>query len=68
MIWVGGHAFVGNETAWKDIDIGGIIVTMYRLVNDAKFIQAVKEEFVLGGFKNMIRGEDLKLIEADLWD
>ena len=68
VIWVGGNAFVGNETAWKDIDIGGIIVTMYRLVNDAKFIQAVKEEFVLGGFKNMIRGEDLKLIEADLWD
>ena len=68
VIWVGGNAIAGNETAWKDLDIGGIIVTMYRLVNDTKFIQSVKEEFVFGGFRNMIRGENLQLFEVDLWD
>lgn len=68
VIWVGGNAIAGNETAWRDLDIGGIIVTMYRLVSDTKFIQSVKEEFVLGGFKNMIRGEELNLLEVDLWD
>ena len=42
--------------------------TMYRLVTDTKFIQSVKEEFVLGGFRNMIKGEDLNLLEVELWD
>lgn len=65
VIWVGGNAIAGNETAWKDLDFGGIIVTMYRLVTDTKFIQSVKEEFVLGGFRNMIKGDDLKLLEVD---
>lgn len=41
---------------------------MYRLVTDTKFIQSVKEEFVLGGFRNMIKGEDLNLLEVELWD
>lgn len=68
VIWVGGNAIAGNESAWKDLDIGGIIVTMHRLVTDTKFIQSIKEEFVLGGFRNMIKGEDLKLQEVDLWD
>ena len=68
VLWVGGNAIAGNEAAWKDLDIGGIIVTMYRLVTDTKFIQSVKEEFVLGGFRNMIKGEDLNLLEVELWD
>ena len=67
VIWVGGNAIAGNEAAWKDLDIGGIIVTMHRLVSDTKFIQSVKEEFVLGGFRNMIQGDDLKKEEL-LWD
>ena len=66
-IWVGGNAFIGKEDAWKDLDIGGIIVTMHRLVSDTRFIQAVKEEFVLGGFRNMIQGETLEL-EEPLWE
>lgn len=68
VIWVGGNTLVGNEMAWKDMDIGGLIVTMHRLVNDTKFIQSIKEEFVLGGFEKMIRGKDLQLSEVDLWD
>lgn len=68
VIWVGGNAIAGNETAWKDLDIGGIIVTMYRLVTDTKFIQSVKEEFVLGGFINMIQGEELNLSEVETWE
>ena len=67
VIWVGGNAIAGNEAAWKDLDIGGIIFTMHRLVSDTKFIQSVKEEFILGGFRNMIQGDDLKKEEV-LWD
>lgn len=68
VIWVGGNAYVGNESALKDLDIGGIIVTMYRLVTDNKFIQSVKEEFVLGEFNKMIQGEELYLKEVTTWE
>lgn len=61
VVWIGVNANAGNERAWKDLDIGGIIVTMHRLVTDTNFIRSVKEEFVFGGFKNMIRGKDLSL-------
>lgn len=67
VIWVGGNAIVGNEAALRDLDIGGIIVTMYRLVNDSKFIQTVKEEFVFGGFNRMIQGKELNLKEVTPW-
>ena len=63
LIWVGGNVYAGNETALKELDIGGIIVTMYRLVTDTNFIQSVKEEFVFGAFKKMIQGEELILKE-----
>ena len=68
LIWVGGNAVAGNENAIKDLDIGGLMVTMYRLINDTKFIQQVKEEFILGGFNKMIQGENLNLKEIRLWE
>lgn len=63
VIWVGGNAFMGNQSAWKELDIGGIVVTMHRLISDKKFIRSVKEEFILGEFKKRIQGEEFKLLE-----
>lgn len=37
-------------------DIGGLIVTLYRLINDANFIAQVKQEFILNNFDKMIQG------------
>lgn len=51
-------AFLGNEGAIKKIDIGGLIVTINRLLTDSEFIRSVKDEFVFGSFKNMIQGEE----------
>lgn len=65
LIWVGGNAIGGNEVAWKDLDVGGLIVTMHRLVSDTSFIRAIKEEYVLGGFCDMIRGKELELYEVE---
>ena len=67
IMWVGGNSIVGNETALKELDIGGIAVTMYRLVTDTEFIRSVKEEFVFGGFNKMIQGEELNLKEIEIW-
>lgn len=63
VIWVGANIFSGNEKVIKDLDIGGLLVTLYHLVYDTKYIKKIKEEFVLNGFKDMIKGDKLNLEE-----
>lgn len=63
VLWGGGNMLAGNEGAIKQLDIGGLIVTIKRLISDTEYIRQIKEEFVFGGFKNMIRGTDLELEE-----
>ena len=36
----------GGEFARKNIDIGGLLVTIHRIVNDKKFIAEIKQEFL----------------------
>ena len=38
----------------KLLDLGGLAVTVYRLITDAKFIRQVKEEFIFGSYQDMI--------------
>lgn len=68
VVWVGGNVAAGNGGAVKELDIGGLIITLQRLMTDIKFIREVKEEFVFGGFNKMIQGDDLNLKEVTLWD
>lgn len=58
VIYVAINAYLGNEGAIKKLDIGGIIVTIHRLLSDSEFIRKVKEEFVFGSFNKMIQGEE----------
>ena len=39
------------------LDIGGIAVTLYRLVADHAFIQELKQEFILNNFDRLIQGD-----------
>lgn len=39
------------------LDIGGLVVTLIRLINDKKFIDQVKQEFILNNFDKLIIGE-----------
>lgn len=39
------------------LDIGGLAVTLIRLINDKKFIDQVKQEFILNNFDKLIIGE-----------
>lgn len=41
------------------LDLGGLAVTIYRLITDAEFIRKVKEEFVFGSYKELIMGDYL---------
>ena len=63
VIFVAMNAFAGNESALKQLDVGGMIVTIYRLINDQKFIRQVKNEFVFGGFNKLIQGQEYKFEE-----
>lgn len=65
LIAVGIRNYNGDEGAVKSLDIGGIMVTIYRLISDTEFIQKVKEEFVTGKFFKMIEGEPLELENVD---
>lgn len=67
VLWVGGNMLAGNEGAIKQLDIGGLIVTIKRLLSDTEYIRQIKEEFVFGGFNKMIHGEELNL-EEPIWD
>ena len=63
VIWVGGNMLAGNEAAIKDIDIGGLIVTIHRLVTDHKFIKAVKLEFMEKQWYNKVAGEEYSFMK-----
>lgn len=67
VLWTAGNMMAGNEGAIKQLDIGGLIVTLKRLMNDTEYIRKIKEEFVFGEFNKMIQGEDLRLEEV-IWD
>lgn len=58
VIYVALSVYLGDQGAVKKLDVGGLIVTIYRLLSDSKFIREVKEEFVFGGFNKLIQGEE----------
>ena len=41
----------------QKLDIGGLLVTLYRLISDHKFINNLKQEFILNNFDKMIQGD-----------
>lgn len=65
VIWVGSNMYAGNEDAIKQLDIGGLIVTVQRLIYDTEYIRRIKEEFVFGGFNKKIQGDGLEDISWD---
>ena len=51
-------AVVAVTKDFKLLDLGGLAVTIYRLITDRKFIRKVKEEFIFGSYGDMITGDD----------
>ena len=56
VLWVTLNGFLGNANELKRLDIGGFLVAVYHLISDGKFINDLKEEFIVGNFINLIRG------------
>ena len=63
----GTNMMLGNEGAVQNLDIGGLLVMIKRLMNDKKYIRQIKEEFVFGEFQRQIQGKNLGL-EETVWD
>jgi hypothetical protein len=63
VIWVGGNMLAGNEAAIKDIDIGGLCVTIHRLITDHKFIKEVKLEFMENQWYDIVLGDDYEFMK-----
>lgn len=49
---------VAIKKDFSKLDVGGIAVTLYRLVNDRDFIRKVKEEFIQQRWHEMIQGDE----------
>jgi hypothetical protein len=45
------------KKALSYLDIGGLMVTLYHIVTDAKFIQQIKQEFLEKEFYNAVMGD-----------
>lgn len=58
LIYTGISAYATGPKAWKNLDIGGLAVTLYRLIADTSFIYRVQEEFVEKEFNKLIQGEN----------
>ncbi len=66
VIWVGGNMLAGNEAALKDLDIGGLCVTIHRLITDYKFIKEIKLEFMEKQWYNKILGEEYHFMKENV--
>lgn len=49
-------AVVAVTRDFHNLDLGGLAVTIYRLITDSNFIKKVKEEFIFGNYKELIMG------------
>lgn len=59
LIFVGANAALGNEDMLRKLDVGGLIVTCYRVASDSKFIAAAKQEFIEKKFFEKIKGDSI---------
>ena len=51
------------KKGWQYIDVGGYIVTMYRLISDVKFISKVKSEFLENEWNRLVAGDEFKFFK-----
>jgi hypothetical protein len=58
VLYVAVSSSLGNIESIKKLDIGGFIVTLYRLISDSVFIQKIKEEYIFGNFREKIQNSD----------
>lgn len=62
VLYVAIATYLGDANAIRKLDVGGFMVTMYRLVTDVLFIKDIKKEFLEKEFYKKVMG-DVNLME-----
>lgn len=57
------RSLLGDASAWKHLDFGGLLVLLWRIVKDVDFMYKVREDFVANRFKEIVIGD----YEKRLW-
>ena len=52
------RAYIGDENAIKDFDLGGFLVTIYRLITDTKYVLKIKEEFIFNEWNRIVESKN----------
>lgn len=52
------RAYLGDESAMENFDLGGFLVTVYRLITDTKCIMKIKEEFIFNEWDRIMESSD----------
>lgn len=51
-------AYLGENKALENFDIGGFLITISRLITDTKYIMQIKEEFIFNEWDRIIESND----------
>ncbi len=62
LLVVGVGTALGNADAIKYLDVGGLLVTIYRIATDTDFIYNVKREFIEKEYRDLVMGKDFNTI------
>lgn len=52
------RAYIGDDNAIKNFDLGGFLVAVYRLITDTRYIMKIKEEFIFNEWDKIIETKD----------
>lgn len=52
------RAYIGDKNAIKNFDLGGFLVTIYRLITDTKYILKIKEEFIFNEWNRIVESKN----------
>ena len=57
------RSLLGDVSAWKHLDFGGLLVLLWRIIKDVDFMYKVREDYVSNRFKEVVVGD----YEKRLW-
>lgn len=63
LISVAVRSGLGDPSAWKHLDFGGVAVTLWRIITDIELMRKVRAEYIRGEFKKLLAGNELDLKE-----
>lgn len=58
IVYVTLSSYLGNRKGLKKLDIGGLLVTIYRLISDYRYVAQLKREFLKNEFYNIVMNKN----------